>query len=99
MSGKKVDLDTVKHVAKLSRIELGENEIRTFSEQLNVILEHINELNEVNTDNVEPTSHSISGVKNVFRDDKLKGSLPQQEVLKNAPKQFKDFFGVPKIIE
>ncbi len=99
MSKKIIDEKTVEHVARLSRLSLSGEDVKKFSEQLSLIVDYINKLNEIRTDDVQPTSHALSGVKNVFREDKVRGSLPLDEVLKNAPKKIKDFFGVPKVIE
>lgn len=99
MKIQKIDEKIVKHVARLSRLSLSERDVLRFAEQLGAILDYINKLNEIDTDNVPPTSHTVSGVKNVFRKDAVKKSLEAEEVLKNAPKRIGDFFAVPKIIE
>ena len=94
-----IDQKTVEKVAHLSRLGLDKASLEKFSKQLSVILDYINKLNEINTGNVEPTSHPGSDITNVFRDDKPKQSLPADEALANAPVRIKDFFGVPKVIE
>lgn len=94
-----IDENRVNHVAKLSRIALSEKELKLYGEQLAGILSYIEKLNEVDTQKIQPTSHPIEGLKNVFRDDKVKTSLSADEALKNAPKRKDNFFGVPKIIE
>ena len=99
MASKKIDKNTVKHVARLSRLSLSDKDIKRFSEQLSAVLDYINKLNQVNTDNVSATSHAVASVKNVFREDRVKKSLEQEDALKNAPKKIGDFFGVPKVIE
>ncbi|MCK4462935.1 MAG: Asp-tRNA(Asn)/Glu-tRNA(Gln) amidotransferase subunit GatC [Candidatus Omnitrophica bacterium] len=99
MKAKKIDEKTVKHVARLSRLSLPEEDSKKFSEQLSAVLDYINKLNEIDTSNVSATSHTLSGIKNVFREDRVKESLDKEEVLKNAPKKSGDFFAVPKIIE
>jgi len=95
MTKKHIDDATVKHIAKLSRLKLSEEEIGDYSEKLSVILEYIDNLNKLDIEGVEPTSHVVSNVRNVFREDKVTGSIPVEEVLKNAPKRIKEFFGVP----
>ena len=62
-------------------------------------MDYINKLNEIDTTHTRPTSHALSSVKNVFRNDKLNKSLKAEEALKNAPKKIDDYFGVPKVIE
>jgi aspartyl-tRNA(Asn)/glutamyl-tRNA(Gln) amidotransferase subunit C len=93
-----VTLKDVEHVAKLARLEFSEEEKKTLVSQLNRILDYMEKLNELDTSNVEPLSHVIP-LTNVFREDKVKPSLPVQEVLKNAPAKSDKFFKVPKVIE
>ena len=93
-----VSKEDVEYVAKLARIELTEDEKNTLTSQLSSILDHIQKLNELDTEGVEPTFHVLD-VTNVFREDVVRPSLPTEEVLKNAPARDGDFFKVPKIIE
>ena len=93
-----VSREDVEYVAKLARIELTEDEKLTLTSQLNSILDHIEKLNELDTEGVEPTFHVLD-VTNVFREDAVRPSLPSEEVLKNAPARDGDFFKVPKIID
>ncbi len=99
MKPDRIDEKIVKHVARLSRLSLSEKDIKKFSGQLSAILDYINKLNEINTNNVSATSHTLSGVKNVFREDRVRDSLKAEEALRNAPKKSGDFFSVPKVIE
>ena len=69
-----------------------------FTEQLGNILEYIEQLNELNTDNVEPTSHVLD-MSTPLREDKVVEWLSTEEVLKNAPESEDDFFVVPQVIE
>jgi aspartyl-tRNA(Asn)/glutamyl-tRNA(Gln) amidotransferase subunit C len=94
-----IDKRAVKHVALLSRLELDEKDLDTYSKQLASILSYISKLEEIDTNDVHPTSHPLSTLKNVFRKDVLKESLPVEEVLKNAPAKDGDFFKVPQVIE
>ena len=91
--------DEVKHVALLARLQLDEQQVSIFQKQLSRILEYIVQLNEVDTKDTLPTSHALSSMKNVFREDELKESLPLEDVLKNAPSKHGNFFEVPKIIK
>ena len=88
----------VEYVAKLARIELTEDEKDTLTSQLSSILGHIEKLNELDIEGVEPTFHVLD-VTNVFREDEVRPSLPTEETLKNAPARDGDFFKVPKILE
>ena len=94
-----IDKSTVKHVAHLSRLELDDKELAAYSSQLASVLSYISKLNEIDTTKVAPTSHAISGLKNVFRKDVLKPSLGTEEALKNAPSKEGNFFKVPQVIE
>ena len=94
---KKTGID-VAYVANLARLALTDQEAKRLGKQLNDILDYINKLNEVDTKNVEPTSHVLP-LENVEREDIVRPSLPIGEVLKNAPSKEGNFFKVPKIIE
>ena len=89
----------LKHVARLARLHLSEEEIRFFETQVAQILSFVEKLNEVKgLKNVEPTSHPLA-LSNVFREDKVVPSLPIEEFLKHSPQSKGRFFQVPKIIE
>ena len=88
----------VKHIATLARLKLGDKELDYFAEQLRGILDYIGQLKEVDTKDTEPTSHALP-IQNVFREDKIKPSLKQNDVLKGAPAEEGGFFKVPRIIE
>jgi aspartyl-tRNA(Asn)/glutamyl-tRNA(Gln) amidotransferase subunit C len=87
----------VEHIAELARLKFSEEELDNFTEQLNQILAYVQKLNELDTENVEPLSHPVEGV-NAFREDKVEGSVPRKEALKNAPAKDDQFFKVPKVI-
>jgi len=94
-----VTKDNVKHISDLARLEMTDDELETFTGQLNSILEYASKLNELDFKDVEPTSHVIP-LKNVFREDKVKDSLPPDELLKSCAPQFDgEFFEVPRVIE
>ena len=96
---KLIDKQTVKHVALLSRLKLDDKELELYSGQLAAILSYISKLNEIDTQNVQPTTHPLAGLKNVFRKDILKESLSADAALKNAPDKADGFFKVPQVIE
>ncbi|RJP61418.1 MAG: Asp-tRNA(Asn)/Glu-tRNA(Gln) amidotransferase subunit GatC [Ignavibacteriales bacterium] len=87
----------VEHIAELARLNFTEKELNDFTPQFNEILNYMDKLNELNTDDVEPLSHPIEGY-NVFRDDKVEKSISTEEALKNAPDADDQFFRVPKVI-
>ena len=91
-------IDDVKKVAKLARLQLTSAEEEKFSVQLGQILDYIEMLAEVDTDNVEPMAHAAE-VSNVFRADDPTPSLDREQALLNAPQQNGRFFLVPQILE
>jgi len=88
----------IEKVARLSRLDLSEEEKVTFGNQLEQILTYMEQLNRLDTSGVEPTSHAIP-IQNVFREDVVKSSSPQEEVLAIAPDEEDGHFKVPRIIE
>lgn len=94
----KITRKDVETVALLSRLEIPEGDIEKVTGQLNAILEYVDVLNKVETANVEPTAHVLP-MKNVFRPDEVKPSLPRELALSNAPEQEDGYFKVPKIVE
>jgi aspartyl-tRNA(Asn)/glutamyl-tRNA(Gln) amidotransferase subunit C len=88
----------IEKVARLARLELSEEERVTFGNQLEQILTYMEQLNRLDTTGVEPTSHAIP-IHNVFREDEVKPSFPQEEVLGIAPDDEDGHFKVPRIIE
>lgn len=94
----KITGEDVRHIARLSRLSLSDKEIETFSRQLSSIIEYVEQLNSLDTGNIEPTSHVIP-LNNVMRDDLHAASLPVEDALKNAPDSTEKFYRVPKIIE
>ena len=94
----KITIDEVKHVANLARLAITEEEAEKFTNQLDKIIGFAEQLNELDTDNVEPTSHVLD-IKNVMREDIAQAGLPVEEVLKNAPEHENGQIRVPSIIE
>jgi aspartyl-tRNA(Asn)/glutamyl-tRNA(Gln) amidotransferase subunit C len=94
----KLSYNQVKHIAWLARLGLSEAEIRKFSFQLSNILENFEILEEIDTTDVPPVTKSIPR-QNVFREDKIAKSYPQNEILANAPRQEENCFKVQAILE
>jgi aspartyl-tRNA(Asn)/glutamyl-tRNA(Gln) amidotransferase subunit C len=86
------------HVALLARLKLTDDETTLFSRQVSSIIDYIDKLNELDVKDIEPTAHVLQ-VKNVFREDESKPSLPREKALQNAPESNDNFYRVPKIIE
>jgi aspartyl-tRNA(Asn)/glutamyl-tRNA(Gln) amidotransferase subunit C len=97
MEKKIITSQDVEYLSKLARIELKEEEKKKFEKELLKILEYIEKLNEVNTENVLPTYHVLP-VKNVFRDDIVEEFPFKEKIIENAPDREKDLFKVPRII-
>ncbi len=94
----RITIDEVKYVANLARLAITEEEAEKFTNQLDAIISFAEQLNELDTDHVEPTSHVLD-IKNVMREDIAKPGLPVEEVLKNAPDHENGQIRVPSIIE
>ncbi|MDR5709416.1 MAG: Asp-tRNA(Asn)/Glu-tRNA(Gln) amidotransferase subunit GatC [Armatimonadota bacterium] len=94
----RIDRELVAHIARLSRLELTEEELDRYRLQLNTILEYFGRLLELPTEGVETTSHPIP-VTNVFREDGVTPSLPAEEVLAMAPQTRDGYFVVPRVLE
>ena len=94
----KIDKNTTLKIAKLCRIRVNNNEIDELSAQLSSILDWVEQLNEVNTDNVDPLSN-VSKSSLPLRKDEENILNQSKEVLKNAPDQLEDYFVVPKVVK
>jgi aspartyl-tRNA(Asn)/glutamyl-tRNA(Gln) amidotransferase subunit C len=90
--------EQVRWVAHLARLEMTDAELQTMARQLSAILDYVNQLQEVNTDRVEPLAHPLP-LHNVFRADEPAPSLPVDAALANAPDRRGDFYGVPAVLE
>ena len=93
-----ISIKDVEHVANLARLELSESEKEQFAGQLNAILKYAEKLNELDTENVAPTSHAFE-ISNVTRKDVTKPSLPIEKVLLNAPDDEENQIKVPAVLE
>ena len=94
----KLNYEQVRHIAWLARLGLSEEEVEKFSLQLSNILENSEILQQVDTANVPPATHTVP-LQNVFRKDDVAESYPQAEILSNAPKQEENCFKVQAILE
>ena len=89
--------ETVRHIAKLARIKVDDEEVSKFSEQFSRILEFFNELDKIDVSDVEPMYHVIP-LENVLRDDEPSQPLSVEDALKNAPEKKDKYFKAPPII-
>ncbi|MFO1441886.1 Asp-tRNA(Asn)/Glu-tRNA(Gln) amidotransferase subunit GatC [Bacillus sp. Bva_UNVM-123] len=94
----RISIDQVKHVANLARLAITEEDTEKFAKQLDAMISFAEQLNEVDTDGVEPTSHVLH-MKNVMREDIPQVGLPQSDVLRNAPDHQDGQIKVPSIME
>jgi aspartyl-tRNA(Asn)/glutamyl-tRNA(Gln) amidotransferase subunit C len=92
-----VTLKDVEHIATLARLEFSDEEKETFTHQLNSILAYVEQLNKLDTTNVEPLSHVIE-LGDAYREDVVRPGVTQDEALRNAPSKTEQFFKVPKVI-
>lgn len=90
--------DQVRWVAHLARLEFSSEDVALFTEQLSRIVDYVNQLQQINTDGVEPMAHALP-IHNVFRPDECAPSLSVEEALANAPDRRKNFYGVPAVLD
>ncbi|WP_079525846.1 Asp-tRNA(Asn)/Glu-tRNA(Gln) amidotransferase subunit GatC [Halobacillus hunanensis] len=94
----RISKDEVKHVAHLARLSINEEEADMFTKQLDDIIMYAEQLNELDTEGVEPTTHVLN-LQNVMRKDEPKKWITKEEALKNAPDKQDGQFKVPSILE
>ena len=93
-----IDLKTVKHISKLSRISIEEEKAKRLTKDLNSIFKFIEKLNQLDTSKTEPLT-SIAETTLKLRKDKIESKNIRDDILKNSPEKNKDFFVVPKVVE
>ena len=98
MSSQKISMAELEHIAKLARINLSESEKNTFLPQLESVLNYFDILNQVNTDNIEPTFR-VNKQSNVFHQDEIGESLPQSIALSTAAATKDGYFVVTNTIK
>ena len=93
-----IDLKTIKHISKLSRISVDDVKAKKLAGDLNSIFDFIEKLNELNTGNVEPLT-SVAETTLKLRADEVKSKNIRDQILKNSPEENEDFFVVPRVVE
>ena len=93
-----IDLKTIKHISKLSRISVDKQKAKKLAGDMNSIFDFIEKLNELDTDNVEPLT-SVAETTLKLRVDEVKSGNIREQVLKNSPDENEDFFVVPRVVE
>ena len=93
-----IDLKTIKHISKLSRISVDEEKADKLAGDLNSIFKFIEKLNQLKTNNIEPLT-SVAETTLKLRTDEVKSKDLREQVIKNSPQDNEDYFVVPKVIE
>jgi len=93
-----IDLKTIKHISKLSRISVDDEKAKKLAGDMNTIFDFIEKLNELDTNNVEPLT-SVAETTLKLRADEVKSRNIKEQVLKNSPDENEDFFVVPRVVE
>ena len=93
-----IDLKTIKHISKLSRISVDDEKAKKLAGDMNSIFDFIEKLNELDTDNVEPLTY-VAETTLKLRVDEVKSGNIREQVLKNSPDENEDFFVVPRVVE
>jgi aspartyl-tRNA(Asn)/glutamyl-tRNA(Gln) amidotransferase subunit C len=93
-----IDLKTIKHISKLSRISVDDEKAKKLAGDMNTIFDFIEKLNELKTDNIEPLT-SVAETTLKLRVDEVKSGNIREQVLKNSPDENEDFFVVPRVVE
>ena len=93
-----INLKTIKHISKLSRISVNDKKADKLAGDLNSIFDFIEKLKELNTDKVEPLT-SVAETTLKLRSDEVKSKDIRDQILKNSPNENVDFFVVPKVVE
>ena len=98
MTKNKIDLLALEKLSKLSRLKVNESSVKELIKDLNQIIGFIDQLNEVNTENIEPLS-SVTGHQLPLRKDQVTDGKISKIILENAPEKISDYFVVPKVVE
>lgn len=94
-----ISIADVQKLAQLSALTITDDQARTMTDELNEILGYVEQLNEVNTDGVEPT-YQVNGLENITRPDEIKDmGVTHENLLKNAPEQHEGSIKVPRVLE
>jgi aspartyl-tRNA(Asn)/glutamyl-tRNA(Gln) amidotransferase subunit C len=93
-----IDLKTIKHISKLSRISVDEEKSKKLVGDMNSIFDFIEKLKELDTGNVEPLT-SVAETTLKLRTDVVKSKNIKDQILKNSPEKNEDFFVVPRVVE
>ena len=93
-----VSLDEVRHLAALSEINLNDDELTSLTTDIDNIVDYINQLDELDTDNVEQPTFQLTGLHNIWREDTIEPQLPREKLLELAPAAENNQVKVPKVL-
>ena len=98
MANKNITVDEVKHIAKLSKLNISDDQLDYYAEEMDKILEYFKIISKVDTSNIEPLTH-ITENENITREDVTDKSIENKEVIKNCPDSFGQYIKVPKVLD
>lgn len=98
MSDKKITIEEVKHIAKLSKLNISDNELDFYVSEMNKMINHFKIISKVDTSKTEPMTH-VGNIINITEKDNQKTSLNGLDVIKNSPDTFGRFIKIPKILD
>ena len=98
MANKNITVNEVKHIAKLSKLNISDDQLDYYADEMNKILEYFKIISKVDTSNIEPLTH-ITENENITREDVTDKSIDNKEVIKNSPDSFGQYIKVPKILD
>ena len=98
MPDKDITIDEVKYIAKLSKLEIPEEELEYYAKEMGKILKYFKKLSKIDTSQIEEMARAVD-LENVVRDDNAKEGIDKKDVLANCPDVFGDYIKVPKILD
>jgi len=93
-----LSVEDIRHLTRLSKLHFNHDEVDHYLQDLQKIIYYVNKLNNLDLEDILPTSHILS-VNNILREDEVRQSMPSSEILKNATDAQEDFFHVPQVVE
>tara|TARA_Y100001970_G_C13906018_1_gene686078 strand:- start:310 stop:612 length:303 start_codon:yes stop_codon:yes gene_type:complete len=98
MANKKITINQVKHIAKLSKLDIPDNKLNYYADEMNKILDYFKIISTVDTTNVKPLTH-IADTYNVTKDDVIDDCINTKEFIDNCPESFGNYIKVPKVLD
>tara|TARA_B100002052_G_scaffold279800_1_gene287385 strand:- start:6730 stop:7035 length:306 start_codon:yes stop_codon:yes gene_type:complete len=98
MANKKITIDEVKHIAKLSKLDIPNDKLNYYVSELSQILDYFDVISKVDTSNVEPLIN-VSDNINIYRNDKSEAGINKNEFIENCPETFGNYIKVPKVLD